>query len=73
MNHKLPIRYALRQELDGSWTVYDIFTGVAYAERTLTAFGMPQEFAERLAYLLNLEYRARLNLLDGKTRHMGRM
>ncbi|RYG98953.1 MAG: hypothetical protein EON58_05510 [Alphaproteobacteria bacterium] len=49
-------RYDLRCEPDGTWTVYDIFTGMAYNNRDHIAFAMDEEFARTLVEHLNREY-----------------
>lgn len=49
-------RYDIRREPDGYWTVYDIFTGMAYHTGDHVAFAMDEEFARALVEHLNREY-----------------
>jgi len=49
-------RYRLRQELDHTWTVFDIFTGVAVSMGASVVVGMDEEFALGLAAVLNAAY-----------------
>lgn len=52
-------RYDSRRELDGTWTVYDIFTGVPIRAGSSIAIGMEEEFARYLEEILNSDYRDR--------------
>lgn len=62
MARKLLSRYDIKRELDGTWTVYDIFTGVAYALGASVAIGMQEEFAVTLKNILNQEYWQRISV-----------
>jgi hypothetical protein len=47
-------RYDLRQEPDGTWTVFDVFTGQpAVIGETMLATGLCMEMADDLVDLLN--------------------
>jgi len=46
-------RYDLRQELDGTWTVFDVFTGLPVVEDGVPLIDMPMEEADDLLDLLN--------------------
>ncbi|RVG87503.1 hypothetical protein [Sinorhizobium meliloti] len=49
-------RYGLRQENDGTWTVFDIFTGVPARVNDVEQIGLDSEQADDLVDLLNLLY-----------------
>lgn len=49
-------RYDLRQEDDGSWTVFDIFTGLPAEVNGVPQDGLEIEKADDLVDLLNLLY-----------------
>jgi hypothetical protein len=49
-------RYDMRRELDGTWTVFDIFTGVAVQAGVSVAMGMEEEFARYLVDIMNTDY-----------------
>jgi hypothetical protein len=47
-------RYDLRKEPDGTWTVFDVFTGLPYEETDgIRAEGMTMEEADDLVDLVN--------------------
>jgi hypothetical protein len=50
-----PRRYRFRQELDGTWTVFDVFTGlpVVFGNEG-AALGYTKGKAEDVAYLMNV-------------------
>ncbi len=52
-------RYDLRQEPDGTWTVYDIFTGMPAEVNDVPQFGLEMEKADDLVDLLNYLYISR--------------
>ncbi|MCV9909964.1 hypothetical protein OIV19_20405 [Brucella sp. HL-2] len=49
-------RYDLREEEDGSWTVFDIFTGMPAEVNGIPQDGLEMEQADDLVDLLNLQY-----------------
>lgn len=49
-------RYNLRQEDDGTWTVFDIFTGLPVEVNEAEQVGLEMEQADDLVDLLNLLY-----------------
>ncbi|MDX1045497.1 hypothetical protein GOL40_19555 [Sinorhizobium medicae] len=49
-------RYNLRQEDDGTWTVFDIFTGLPAEVNDVAQVGLDMEQADDLVDLLNLLY-----------------
>ncbi|MDX0752894.1 hypothetical protein GOL39_28740 [Sinorhizobium medicae] len=49
-------RYNLRQEDDGTWTVFDIFTGLPPEVNDVEQVGLDMEQADDLVDLLNLLY-----------------
>ncbi|KOF22560.1 hypothetical protein AC244_03320 [Ensifer adhaerens] len=49
-------RYDLRQESDGTWTVFDIFTGMPALVNEVEQVGLELEQADDLVDLLNLLY-----------------
>ncbi|PJO48973.1 hypothetical protein [Brucella pituitosa] len=49
-------RYDLRKEDDGSWTVFDIFTGMPAEVNSIPQDGLEMEQADDLVDLLNLQY-----------------
>jgi hypothetical protein len=49
-------RYNLRKEYDGSWTVFDIFTGMPAEVNGIPQDGLEMEQADDLVDLLNLQY-----------------
>ncbi|MCO6423872.1 hypothetical protein JT737_19385 [Sinorhizobium meliloti] len=49
-------RYNLRQEDDGTWTVFDIFTGLPAEVNEVEQVGLEMERADDLVDLLNLLY-----------------
>ncbi|RVO76225.1 hypothetical protein CN063_33290 [Sinorhizobium meliloti] len=49
-------RYNLRQEDDGTWTVFDIFTGLPAEVNEVEQAGLEMEQADDLVDLLNLLY-----------------
>ncbi len=49
-------RYDLRQEPDGTWTVFDIFTGMPALVNEVEQVGLELEQADDLVDLLNLLY-----------------
>ena len=49
-------RYDLRKEDDGSWTVFDIFTGMPAEVNGIPQDGLEMEQADDLVELLNLQY-----------------
>jgi hypothetical protein len=49
-------RYDLRKEDDGSWTVFDIFTGMPAEVNGIPQDGLEMEQADDLVDLLNLQY-----------------
>ncbi|KPH05106.1 hypothetical protein CO657_36120 (plasmid) [Rhizobium acidisoli] len=49
-------RYRMRQEPDHTWTVFDIFTGVAVSVGASVAMGMEEEFAREVSDILNSAY-----------------
>ena len=59
-----PVRYAIKQDLDQTWGIYDIFTGTPYGIDMTPAVGMPKEAAQKLTNLLNQAYKWRLDLKD---------
>lgn len=52
-------RYDMRREDDGSWTVFDIFTGFPAEVNGIPQDGLEMEIADDLVDLLNAEYLAR--------------
>ena len=46
-------RYDLRKEKDGTWTVYDVFTGWAAEVDHRKAMGLDEQDADELVDLLN--------------------
>ncbi|TJU94259.1 MAG: hypothetical protein E5Y02_32865 [Mesorhizobium sp.] len=48
-------RYDLRRDPDGSWTVFDVFTGQPADEWGAPAEHLDQPYAEHLAAMLNAE------------------
>ncbi|TJV06489.1 MAG: hypothetical protein E5Y12_04720 [Mesorhizobium sp.] len=51
----MQLRYGLRQDPDGSWTVFDVFTAAASGCMGAAAEYLDQGYAEDLAALLNSE------------------
>ncbi|KSV61898.1 hypothetical protein [Ensifer adhaerens] len=49
-------RYDLRKEPDGTWTVFDIFTGMPAQVNDVEQIGLELEQADDLVDLLNLLY-----------------
>jgi hypothetical protein len=49
----------MRRELDHTWTVFDVFTGVPVSVGTSVAIGMDEVFALELAGILNAAYALR--------------
>jgi hypothetical protein len=49
-------RYDLRQEADGTWTVFDIFSGLPAEVNEVEQVGLELEQADDLVDLLNLLY-----------------
>ncbi|MDX1195283.1 hypothetical protein GOL96_29825 [Sinorhizobium medicae] len=49
-------RYDLRQDADGTWTVFDIFTGLPARVNDVEQVGLDSEQADDLVDLLNLLY-----------------
>nr|WP_046118654.1 hypothetical protein [Ensifer aridi] len=49
-------RYDLRQEANGTWTVFDIFTGLPARVNDLEQVGLEMEQADDLVDVLNLLY-----------------
>lgn len=49
-------RYDLRQDNDGTWTVFDIFTGLPARVNEVEQIGLEMEQADDLVDLLNLLY-----------------
>ncbi|MCK4205297.1 hypothetical protein J3U99_11015 [Brucella pituitosa] len=49
-------RYDLRKEDDGSWTVFDIFTGMPAEVNGIPQDGLEMQQADDLVDLLNLQY-----------------
>ncbi|NOV20936.1 hypothetical protein E5S70_33805 [Ensifer adhaerens] len=49
-------RYDLRKEPDGTWTVFDIFTGMPALVNEVEQVGLELEQADDLVDLLNLLY-----------------
>jgi len=60
-SHDIPAekRYDTRREMDGTWTVFDIFTGVAVRAGASVAIGMEEEFARYLVDIMNADYQER--------------
>lgn len=52
-------RYDLRQENDGTWTVFDIFTGLPARVNDVEQVGLELEQADDLVDLLNRLYAMR--------------
>lgn len=52
-------RYDMRPEEDGTWTVYDIFTGLPAEVSGIPQDHLAMEVADDLVDLLNAEYIAR--------------
>ncbi|MGH0278368.1 hypothetical protein [Sinorhizobium meliloti] len=52
-------RYNLRQEDDGTWTVFEIFTGLPAEVNDVEQVGLEMEQADDLVDLLNLLYTSR--------------
>ncbi|RUY94608.1 hypothetical protein EN974_23480 [Mesorhizobium sp. M7A.F.Ca.CA.001.12.2.1] len=48
-------RYDLRRDPDGTWTVFDVFTGQPFWPDGMTAVGLNREYADDLVDLLNAE------------------
>jgi hypothetical protein len=46
-------RYDIRKEADGSWTVFDVFTGLPWEDQAFKAEGMSMEQADDLVDLVN--------------------
>ncbi|MBZ9977820.1 hypothetical protein LB555_20490 [Mesorhizobium sp. BR-1-1-10] len=46
-------RYDLRKEPDGTWTVFDVFTGIPADPEGHPAVGLEMEYADDLVDLLN--------------------
>ncbi|MQW47730.1 hypothetical protein [Sinorhizobium meliloti] len=49
-------RYDRRQDADGTWTVFDIFTGLPAEVNEVEQVGLEMEQADDLVDLLNLLY-----------------
>lgn len=49
-------RYDMQQEKDGTWTVFDIFTGLPAEVNDVPQDGLEMEQADDLVDLLNLLY-----------------
>lgn len=47
-------RYDLRKEPDGTWTVFDVFTGQPADDWGAPAVGLDMEYADDLVDLLNI-------------------
>ena len=52
-------RYAIRREMDLSWTVYDLFTGVPAKPSTWTLENLPEKEARVFCAILNEKDAAR--------------
>jgi hypothetical protein len=53
-------RYRIRQELNGAWTVFDVFTGLPVVFGNAgAAIGYTKGEAEDVAYLMNVQDRLR--------------
>ncbi len=59
-------RYALRQELDFSWTVYDVFTGTSAKPSTWKLESLPEKDARIFCAILNEKDAARRIIGDRK-------
>jgi hypothetical protein len=57
-------RYDLRKDADGSWAVYDIFTGQTAEVNGIPQDGLDIQTADDLVDLLNIEY---INRRKGST------
>jgi hypothetical protein len=55
-------RYDIRRELDRTWTVLDVFTGVAAEVGGKTVVGLQVDDAEELMNILNYEDAVRRGL-----------
>ncbi|MCA0049253.1 hypothetical protein LB577_20240 [Mesorhizobium sp. B283B1A] len=49
------LRYDLRRDQDGTWTVFDVFTGQPVSPDGWPAIGLNREYADDLVDLLNAE------------------
>ena len=58
-NPKPDNRYDMRSEDDGTWTVYDIFTGFPAEVNGVAQDHLDMEIADDLVDLLNADYIAR--------------
>ncbi|WP_141720064.1 hypothetical protein [Rhizobium sp. YK2] len=52
-------RYAIRREMDQSWTVYDLFTGVPAKPSTWALENLPEKEARIFCAILNEKDAAR--------------
>ncbi len=52
-------RYRLREELDGTWTIYDIFTGMPAEVFKMLASGLVRPAADDMMSLMNRVYSER--------------
>ncbi|MBZ9992803.1 hypothetical protein [Mesorhizobium sp. BH1-1-4] len=59
-------RYDARWEEDGSWTMFDVFTGQPYERGALVLIGMPFLQADDITRLLNAD-RGRRTLRDASS------
>lgn len=46
-------RYDVRKELDGTWTVFDVFTGCAYQRGIVSMSGLSAQMAGGIVKLVN--------------------
>ncbi|MEI9401739.1 hypothetical protein [Mesorhizobium argentiipisi] len=60
-------RYDARWEEEGSWTVFDVFTGEPYERGCLVLIGMPFLQADDLTRFLNAADRGRHTLRDASS------
>ncbi|MGG6894808.1 MULTISPECIES: hypothetical protein [Rhizobium] len=59
-------RYAVRREMDSSWTVYDVFTGVSAKPSTWELENLPEKEARVFCAILNEKDAARRIVRDRK-------
>lgn len=59
-------RYAVRQEMDFSWTVYDVFTGVPAKPSTWELENLPEKEAQVFCAILNEKDAAHRIIRDRK-------
>lgn len=57
-------RYAVRQEVDSSWAVYDVFTGMSAKPSTWKLEGLPEQEARVFCAILNEKDAARRVIND---------